>query len=287
MATERVAMHRLKKILRQKLVLKWSHREVARAVGVSVGLVSGVMSRAQVLQIRAEQVEELDDKELEEELYARPMRLYKVSRRELFEGVESAALKALPEDAFEYAEWKKTRLNIDYHIALDDHFYSAPHTLIHEELWVRSTSTAVEIFHRSTRVGAHARSYVKFKYTTVLAHMPSSHQKHAEWTPTRILGWAETVGPMTSKLAEAILAEHHHPEHGYRSCLGLLRLAKSYGNARVEAACARAFAASARSYRHVKSILQRGIDQAPLLDTESEQSVSIVHTNVRGPGYYH
>jgi transposase len=117
--------------------------------------------------------------------------------------------------------------------------------------------------------------------------MPTSHQKHAEWTPTRILGWAGTVGPMTAMLAAAILVERPHPEHGYRSCLGLFRLAKRYGNERVEAACARALTVSARSYRHVESILKHGFDRAPALDTESGPSNSVVHENVRGRDYYH
>lgn len=226
-------------------------------------------------------------RELVVELNARTMRLYRVSRTELFNRIERHALSPLPPDAFEYAEWKKVSLNIDYHIVFDDHYYSAPHTLSQEELWVRVTSTSVEIFHRSTRVGSYVRSYVKFKHSTTPAHMPTAHQKHAEWTPTRILGWARTVGPMTATLAEAILAERRHPEHGYRSCLGLFRLAKRYGNERVEAACARALTASARSYRHVESILKSGFDKAPSLDTESGTSTGVVHENVRGRDYYH
>jgi transposase len=226
-------------------------------------------------------------RELVTELNARTMRLYKMSRTELFNRIEKSALSALPAEVFEYATWKKGKLNVDYHIVFDDHFYSAPHTLIQEELWVRATTTSIEIFHRGTRVAAHARSYIKFKHTTITAHMPAAHQKHAEWTPSRILGWARTVGPKTSALAEAILAEHRHPEHGYRSCLGLFRLAKRYGNERVEAACARALTVSARSYRHVESILKHGFDRAPALATESVPSTGVVHENVRGRDYYH
>ena len=117
--------------------------------------------------------------------------------------------------------------------------------------------------------------------------MPASHQKHAEWTPSRILGWARTVGPMTARLSEAILAERRHPEHGYRSCLGLFRLAKRFGHERVEAACARALGVGARSYRHVESILKHGLDVAPALDVAPREAPSVVHENVRGPDYYH
>ena len=226
-------------------------------------------------------------RELLTELNTRTMRLYKASRMELFERLDRPALAALPTDEFECGTWKKATLNVDYHVAFDDHFYSASYRLIHEELWVRATTTTVEIYHRSVRVASHVRSYVKFKHTTVMAHMPSSHQKQAEWTPSRILGWARTVGPMTEKLTQAILDERTHPEHGYRSCLGLFRLAKRYGNERMEAACARALVVSARSYRHVDSILKHGFDRAPLLDTESHATSSVVHENVRGANYYH
>jgi len=159
--------------------------------------------------------------------------------------------------------------------------------LVHEELWARSTATTVELYHRGARVASHLRSNVPGRHTTDPRHMPASHQKHAEWTPTRILGWASTVGPMTAKLAEAILAERRHPEHGYRSCLGLFRLAKRYGHDRVEAACARALVVGARSYRHVDSILKHGLDRAPALDVERAEGAKVEHENVRGPDYYH
>jgi transposase len=225
--------------------------------------------------------------ELCAELNRRVMRHYKASRLELFERLDKPALRALPEEPFVHAEWTKTRLSIDYHAKVCEHFYSAPFTLVHEELWARSTAATVELFHRGARVASHLRSDVPGRHTTDGRHMPAAHQKHAEWTPTRILGWASTVGPMTAKLAEAILAERRHPEHGYRSCLGLFRLAKRYGHARVEAACARALGAGARSYRHVDSILKHGLDRAPALDVEPREGASVAHENVRGSDYYH
>ena len=81
--------------------------------------------------------------------------------------------------------------------------------------------------------------------------MPKAHQLHLEWTPSRFITWAGTIGPQTAALVEAILADRPHPEQGYRSCLGILRLAKRDGDTRLEAACARAVAVGARSYRHV------------------------------------
>jgi transposase len=221
------------------------------------------------------------------ELNRRVMKHYKASRLELFERFDKPALRALPEEPFVHADWEKARLHPDYHAKVGVHFYSAPFTLVHEELWARSTASTVELFHSSGRVASHLRSDVPGRHTTDPRHMPASHQKQAEWTPARILGWASKVGPMTSKLAETILTERRHPEHGYRSCLGLFRLAKSFGNDRVEAACARALTVGARSYRHVESILKHGLDRAPALDVEPREAASVVHENVRGRDYYH
>lgn len=226
-------------------------------------------------------------RELTADLNARIMRHYKASRAELFERLDRPALHALPTSAFEHASWKLVRLNVDYHVELEDHYYSAPFELAHEPLWARVTTTTVELIHGSGRVALHPRSYVKGKHTTDTRHMPSAHQKHAEWKPSRILGWARTVGPMTEKLAQRILEERRHPEWGYRSCLGLFRLAKRYGDARVEAACLRALEHGARSYRHVASILQHGLDRVGPADEAPRAVTPLVHENVRGPDYYH
>jgi transposase len=116
--------------------------------------------------------------------------------------------------------------------------------------------------------------------------MPQAHQKHLEWTPSRIIHWAGTIGPHTRALVEAILAERRHPEQGYRSCLGILRLGKRYGEERLEAASARAVAVRARSYRHVESILKNGLDRVPLIAEAAPAGVGD-HENVRGGDYYH
>jgi transposase len=145
----------------------------------------------------------------------------------------------------------------------------------------------MEIFGPSGRVTSHVRSFERGRHTTQSEHMPKSHQKHAEWTPSRIVHWAETMGPQTAALASAILADRPHPEQGYRPCLGILRLAKRYGEVRVEAACARAMSAGARSYRHVESILKHGLDRAAATEgTRSATQLPLLHSNVRGRGYY-
>lgn len=95
------------------------------------------------------------------------MRVYKASRKELFDKLDQPALQPLPATAFTYGEWKKARVNIDYHVELDGHYYSAPHRLIHEEVEVRSTAATVEIYRRGQRVGGDVRSYQRGRHTTV------------------------------------------------------------------------------------------------------------------------
>jgi transposase len=151
---------------------------------------------------------------------------------------------------------------------------------------VRATSTTIELFQRGERIASHPRSYVRGKHTTITSHMPKAHQKHLEWTPSRIVSWASTIGPSTAKLCDSILNERRHPEQGYRSCLGILRLGKKYGPQRLESACTRALAVGARSCRHVESILSHGLDQVEPVERPAEQTAR-THENVRGPGYYH
>jgi len=224
--------------------------------------------------------------DLLEDLNDRRMRLYGASRRELFEKLDKPALKPLPAEPFVYAEWKAVRVNIDYHVEVDHHFYSAPHELVHEQIEARFTATTVELLRGGLRITSHLRSYVRGKHTTKPEHMPKAHQKHLEWTPSRITHWAGTIGPKTKELVEAILADRPHPEMGYRSCLGILRLAKQYGNDRLEAAAARAVAVRARSYRHVDSILKNGLDRVALPAPRKETEAPAPHENVRGRGYY-
>jgi len=227
--------------------------------------------------------------ELRAELNERKMRVYGASRRELFERLDRPALKALPLEPFVYSEWKTARLNIDYHAEIDHHYYSAPYPLVHEQVEARMTATTIELFHKGERVASHVRSYLQGRHTTNPEHMPKSHREHREWSPSRILHWAATIGPKTRELAEAILTERRHPEQGYRSCLGILRLGKRYGNERLEAACARAVAVRARSYRHVESMLKNGLDRlpSPAEPTDAEGTTPVTHENIRGGGYYH
>ena len=225
--------------------------------------------------------------ELLEELNDRPMRAYGQSRRERFLQIDQPALRPLPATAYELAEWKQAKVNLDYHIELERHFYSVPHALVHARVELRYTGETVEVLHKGQRVALHRRDPMPGAYTTVPAHMPKAHQKHLRWTPTRLIAWGRSVGPETEALVAAILADRPHPEQGYRSCLGILRLAKQYGPQRLEAACQRAVAVRARSYRHVQSILKHGLDRFALAEEQEPQRGLPLHENVRGRDYYH
>jgi transposase len=220
------------------------------------------------------------------ELNAKIMRKLGKSRRELLETIERPALKALPAVPYRYAEWKRARVAPDYHIEIADHYYSVPSRLIREVVEARITSTTVEIFHKGTRVASHAFSPVSNRHTTIPEHMPSAHRRYAYWTPAHIMQEAAKIGPAMQALFEAIMKAKPHPEQGFRSCLGILRLAKSYGPARLEAACRRGNDIGARSYGSIASILRHGLDRA-YAQEKAPEGAPIRHANIRGQGYYH
>jgi transposase len=221
------------------------------------------------------------------ELNIRPFQKLDTTRKELFETLDKPALLPLPATRYEYAEWSKPKVNIDYHVEVDKHYYSVPYQLVHKVLDARFTAACMELFQKGQRVASHVRSYEKGKHTTLREHMPKSHQQYLEWTPTRILAWANKTGPKTAELAQEILNRRAYPEQGYRACLGLLRLGKAYGNDRLEAACERALGLGAYSYKSVKSILSTGLDQQPLLQAKGpSKRVPLGHKNIRGANYY-
>jgi transposase len=206
-------------------------------------------------------------------------------RKRLFETLDKPALKPLPIQPYPYAEWKIAGVNIDYHIEVDSHYYSVPYPLIGKKIDVRITETTIECFYKSKRVASHIRSYLKGHHTTVKEHMPKSHQQWAKWTPQRFINWAAKIGPHTKQLIELILYSRKHPQQGFRSCMGILRLVKSYDDQRLEAACQRAITIGGTSYKSVASILKYNLDQKPLPDQKRIEA-PIEHKNVRGPHYY-
>ena len=224
-------------------------------------------------------------RELTTQLNARVTRHLGTSRRALFDEVERPALKPLPVDPYVYAEWKQCKVALDYHVEVAHHYYSVPHTLLRETVWVRVAAQTVEVFHRGNRVAVHLRASSDRRHTTIREHMPSSHRRYADWTPERIRRQAGEIGRNTAALVEIIMRERPHPEQGFRASVGIIRLAKSYGRERLEAACGRALEIGARSYTSVNSILKSNLDaKRPAVATDGP---SIVHSNIRGPGYFH
>ena len=211
------------------------------------------------------------------------------TRLSQYQEIDKPALKPLPIKPYVYAEWKKARVSIDYHIAVEKHYYSVPYRLLKESIDVRMTPTTIECFHKGKRVAMHKRSY-KPGHSTIHEHMPRAHQAYLEWTPERMHAWANKIGPNTGKLIKELIEMHKVPEQAYRSCLGILRMGKRYGNERLENAAIRALHIGAIRYKNIESILKSGLDQQPLSKPDSESMATvptILHENIRGSKYYH
>ncbi len=225
--------------------------------------------------------------ELREDLNRRPMRkLSGATRRELYERYDRPALRALPSTAYQIREWDKVRVNLDYHVEIEKHWYSAPYVLVHEELWSCSTSTTVELFHGGQRVASHVRSPNAHMHTTDPAHMPQAHRQHSAGVDG-VLAWAQSVGPMALGMTKRLLEANPVREQGWRSARGLQRVGQKYGAERTELACARALRFGARSYKPVENILSLGRERDPMPGEEPPESPIIEHKNLRGSSYYH
>jgi transposase len=206
------------------------------------------------------------------------------SRRSVFDALDRPAMRDLPASPYVFAEWKERTVAFDYHVDVDQHYYSVPHALVGHGVWARYSAATVEVFFRSERIASHVRSYQRGAHTTVREHMPKSHLAHAEWSPKRLIQWGSSIGMHTGAVVEHLLRSKPHPEQGYRACLGLLSLSREYGDGRLEAASALAVRLGSPNRRSVKSILESGRD---LRQTESLDLELPIHGNVRGPGYYH
>jgi transposase len=224
--------------------------------------------------------------ELLQRLNHRPFKKLPGSRRTAFEAIDRPALRPLPAEPYVFAEWKKVRVHIDYHVEVDGHYYSVPYQLVNRQLDVRFSAHTVECLHQGQRVASHVRSHLKGRHTTTPEHMPKSHREYAEWTPQRLIRWAEQTGPATAGVIAHILQRRAHPQQGFRSCLGIMRLAKGFGDERLEAACRRALTLGACSYKSIESILRQGLERQPLPE-QQELSLALEHDNLRGAHYYH
>lgn len=223
-----------------------------------------------------------------QDLNHRPFKKLPGSRHSAFEAMDKPALKPLPVYPYEYTHIKKARVHIDYHVELEQHYYSVPYQLIGQEIELRFTTQRVECWHQGKQVALHERQAKKGAHTTLLAHMPKSHQKHREWTPGRFLQWATQLGPATHQLVKHLLESKPHPEQGYRSCLGLLSLSKRFGSARLEKGCERAWSLGTKTRRSVESLLKHNLENIGSVD--EHDSITLIphdHENLRGKDHYH
>jgi transposase len=207
------------------------------------------------------------------------------TRQSWFEEIDRPALKQLPASPYELAYWKKATVHLDYHVEIEGFYYSVPHSLVKKKLDIRYTKNTVECFYSNKRVASHLRNIPRGRHVTIKEHMPLNHQQYLEWTPERFKRWAAKIGPETAILTELLLLKRTHPQQAYRTLLGILRLGKSYGDNRLEAACKRALHINALSYRSIESILKNGLDQKPLPETNSKKE-PVKHKNIRGAAYY-
>lgn len=224
--------------------------------------------------------------DLRSDLNQRPFKKLPGSRQSLFEALDRPALRPLPDNPYAYAEWKLVRVNIDYHVEVGGHYYSVPYALVKHQLEARVSAHTVELFSKGKRIASHRRSPHKGRHTTVAAHMPTAHRAYAQWTPQRIIHWAEKTGGATAQVVETILASRPHPQQGFRACLGIMRLGKRYGEARLAAACQRAISIGSCSYKSIESILKHELDRQPLPGQTAAPAPDVHHVNVRGPKYY-
>ncbi|MGH2507123.1 MAG: IS21 family transposase [Ktedonobacteraceae bacterium] len=219
-------------------------------------------------------------RELLERLNNRPFKKMPGSRLTKFETMDKPALKPLPMTPYEYTRIGYARVNLDYHVDIEGCHYSVPYQYARKKLEYRQTYKTIEVFFKGRRIASHARLWIKNSHSTAKEHMPSTHRRYAEWTPQRVIDWARTTGPATAQLVEAIMNRRQYPEQGFRSCLGILRLAKSVGPDRLELAAQRALAVNALSYKSIKLIVENKLDQIPL--PEKPRQLSLIHENVRG-----
>ena len=220
------------------------------------------------------------------DLNHRPFKKLPGCRRSAFESLDAPVLRPLPAQAYAISRWKTAKVNIDYHVEFEAHYYSVPHRLVGARIEVRVTGHLLECFASNQRVAGHPLSAVRGGFTTTADHMPASHRAHLEWTPAKLITWGQRIGVSTAAVVTWQLEHRPHPEQGYRACLGLLALVRRYSAERLEAACTRALAIRAPNLRSVTNILKSGMDRQPSL-FPATSSVTVEHENVRGPDYYH
>ncbi len=225
-------------------------------------------------------------KALLEEVNNKPFKQLKGTRQQWFESIDKPALLPLPKQVYQYTDIKTVKVNIDYHIQYDDHFYSVPHHLVGEKIELHAKEYLIELFFHNTRITSHARKYTS-GMTTVSEHMPIKHEKHHQWTPGRLMNWAKDIGDEVLFWIKTVINQKQHPEQAYRVCLGLLNLNRSYPSERLNKACAIANKKSLYRLQHIKDILSSNQDKLVTDEKELPPLLPQSHENIRGPKSFH
>ena len=215
------------------------------------------------------------------------MKDYGASRVKIFEETEKGALNPLPPFPFVVARWKYARVSLDYHIQVEHHFYSVPYTHVKKEVLVKITEHLIEVFLNNERIASHPRSSVRYRFSTLDAHMPPQHRAVKSWTAENFLSWAKSVGSATTTLIERILTSPRYKEQSYRSILGIQRLEGKYGRELLEKGAASALERRQHRQRALAQILEILATQNESLSPEESNSLVVLHENIRGETYYH
>lgn len=220
------------------------------------------------------------------DLNQKPFQQGSGNRRLWFEHLDQAQLTPLPKHAYQVIDIKAARVNIDYHIQYDHHLYSVPHHCVGERVEIHAGEQLLEVYCHHQRIATHVRKFFPGT-TTEPAHMPERHARHQQWTPGRLMNWAQTLGPEVLQWVKTQLQRKAHPEQAYRVCLGLLHLNRSYPSERLNQACAIANKEALYKLKNIKAILQSHRDKLP--DAVSAQSPLLPqdHENIRGAHSFH
>ncbi len=221
-------------------------------------------------------------KALLKEVNNKPFKQLKGTRQQWFDSIDRPALLPLPKQSYQYTDITTVKVNIDYHVQYEDHFYSIPHHLVGEAIELHAKEYIIELYFHNQRITSHARKYYS-GMTTVSEHMPVKHEKHHKWTPGRLMNWAKDIGDEVLLWVKTVLNQRQHPEQAYRVCLGLLNLSRSYPAERLNKACLIANKKSLYKLKHIKDILLSNQDQLLPENKESLPTLPQAHENIRGP----
>lgn len=219
-------------------------------------------------------------------LNKKPFQKRQGSRYQQFIDIEKNNLLPLPKKSYEFAKLKYQTIPKDYHIYLENHYYSVPYTYVREKVLCRYTKNTVEIFQDTQRIASHVRSYEKDGKTTLKSHMPPNHQAYQDWTPQIFLDWANNTGSGVLNVAKFIVNNKPHAAHCSKFHFGLKKLCKRFGTKRLERACRRAMVLECVNFKSIRSILENGLDQTSHVQLVKVPDNPSNHDNIRGIEYY-